>query len=233
MARITRPQGPNAAPAVPSGGTPNNNGRRRRQPDRDPNRPNNPPNHPNNTNGGGGRGALDATGKTVAANDHAGYFGSVVQPQFAGSYGMGNPFGQFLAAQGLAQAEQGYTNMLLRRPNLRFDRFLKMQGAGATPGALGSLGTGQAGMIDTGNPFTSSSGFGGPPGVPLGTPPLKKKALKQSPLGQLTRGRTKFATVGTGYTDALRRQWLSQSPMERGETALGKTAVPGRWSPWW
>jgi hypothetical protein len=30
----------------------------------------------------------------------------------------------------------------------------------------------------------------------------------------------------------LRRQFLSLSPAERGEVAQGKTAVPGRWSPW-
>lgn len=174
---------------------------------------------------------LSNTGKTMAASDHPGYYGSLVSPQF-NAYGADNPFGQFLASTGLAQAEQGYTNQLYQNPKLRFDKYLKHLGGGATPGALGQLGTGQPGMVDTGNPFTSSSGVGGPPGMPLGSPliPHGKKATKAA--YALTPGKTRFSTVGTGYTDALRRQFLSLSPEERGDTGLGKVATPGRWSPW-
>jgi hypothetical protein len=204
---------------------------------------------------------LGKEGRHLAANDHPGYFGSMVSPQFR-AYGQDNPFGQFLSTTALANAEQDYTNLLLQNRNLRFNSYMKRLGAGAAPGRLGALGTGQQGMVDTGNPFTSSSGTGGPmmssgKAMPMGTPraPQKKADFKtwegttlgaspfglgkrgleeyrHSPLGRMTGGKEKFATVGTNYTDMLRRQFLSLSPTERGETALGKTAMPGRWSPW-
>jgi hypothetical protein len=193
--------------------------------------------------------------RMLAANDHAGYYGSLVSPQFR-SYGQDNPFGQYLATTGLANAEQHYTNLLMQNRNLRFNTFMKRLGAGATPGRLQELGTGQR-AVDTGNPFTSASGFGGPPGMPkgitnfprnrkdvrayekteLGASPFGTgkrwlKSYRNSPLGKQTGGVQKFSDVGTSYTDMLRRQFLSLSPAERGEVAQGKTAVPGRWSPW-
>lgn len=172
---------------------------------------------------------MKKTAQLVAANDHPGYFGSVVQPQF-NSYGQDNPFGQFLSSTALARAEQMYTNRILQQKKLRFDTFLKEMGAGAATGTLGALGTGQAGQIDTGNPFTSSSGIGGNPGPALGTPLYTKP--KGQKKGKDKKNKTYFNTVGTNFTDALRRQFLSLSPTERGETAQGKTMVPGRWSPW-
>lgn len=155
----------------------------------------------------GGAGPAAASPRTpalVAANDHAGYFGSMVSPQFA-AYGQDNPFGQYLSSTALAKAEQGYTNNLYQNTQLQWDKYLSSLGAGARPGMLGAIGTGQAGMVDTGNPFTSASPAVGAPAKNV---------------------------LGTRYTDAIRRNFLALSPTERGETAQGKTMMPGRWSPW-
>jgi hypothetical protein len=198
-------------------------------------------------------GKLSKTARKVAASDHPGYFGSLMTPHFA-TYGDSDPFGQYMATTALADVEQGYTNKIYQRPKLRFDRYLQNLGMTRKYSPLAPIGTGQA--ADTGNPFTSSSGIGGgvfsdnlagaQPGTvdtgggsPFARLGGNRPGVPQGPgagPGKMTRpgGKQGFdkRQIGPNYYDQLRRDWLSLSPMERGEVGLGKTAVPGRWSPW-
>jgi hypothetical protein len=126
-------------------------------------------------------------------------------------------------------------------------------------GPVTPIGTGQP--IDTGNPFTSSSGtgvprapgglmqagglmqtggLGGQPTAPAAASVSIEKAKRGKGKGKGPAGLDKInppsgagatAKDMSGFTEMLRRQFLSRDPVTRG---VGGTAgqAPGRWSPW-
>lgn len=260
MAKLKRPAGPNSAPTY------------------EPPKPKRPPKRthgtakdhqaakrraqkrrgqqadPSSTDPSSADPTLDETQLIKIANDKNAYYQSLVSPQFGGM--SSNPYITQYLEGAQERADQGYYNARLLNPDLHYASYMQSLGAGGGAGQLGALGTGQAGQVDTGNPFTSSSGIGAPPSVPTAAgalPTLGKRPNRQQHPNQLANwkkkkkrqgqpGVTDPATlgqiginpmaVGTGYTDQLRRGFLSLSPMERGDVALGKTMIPGKWSPW-
>jgi hypothetical protein len=253
MARLQAPQGPNATPSYEPP-----------KPKRAPKRTHGsrkgslrPPSGRGGPQGkGGGKGgpapgAIDDTQLNWINQNHRKYWDTLVSPQFGGvginPSGMGNnPYWNSYIDQQFQNAETGFQNAAFGNNDLHFATYMTGLGAGGGAGQLAPLGTGQAGMVDTGNPFTSSSGLGAPPApvTPLGPKPnrnrhpgqLKAWKKQKKHLGgkpeTLNQINVNPAASGLGYTDQLRRGFLSLSPMERGDVALGKTATPGRWSPW-
>jgi hypothetical protein len=196
---------------------------------------------------------LDDTQLNLIAANHEDYYDTLISPFFGGTgvnpSGMSNnPYWNQYRDQAFRNAETGYTKALLSNPNLHYATYMQGLGAGGGYGQMGQLGTGAAGQIDTGNPFTSSSGIGAAPVAPtLGPKPPKKRqnALqrwRQQKKKGVGVGAAEPATLadagvnpmasGVNYADQLRRGFLALSPLERGDAALGKTAAPGRWSPW-
>jgi hypothetical protein len=200
-----------------------------------------------------GGGALDDTQLNLIAANHQDYYDTLLSPFYGGGgmpSGMGsNPYWNDYTDRAFRSAETGYTSALQANPNLHYASYMQSLGAGG--------GGGQMAPIDTGNPFTSSSGTGAAPAAsPYATlmQNLGKKPDKQQQPNQFARWKKKKkgqvgaaeapdpadlgeigvdpATSGVNYADALRRGFLALSPMERGDVALGKVATPARWSPW-
>jgi hypothetical protein len=203
--------------------------------------------------GGPAPGSLDDTQLGIISNDHEAYFQSLTSPFFGIGGGtnpsaMGNnPYWNQYVDRAYQALENQYYKARQANPDLHYATFMGQQGYGGGGGQLAPLGTGQAGMVDTGNPFTSSSGLQSsyaytPPA--LGPKPNRnnhpgqlkawKKQKKQIGAKPTTLGQINVDPTASGVTgaDALRRGYLGLSPMERGDVALGKTATPGRWSPW-
>jgi hypothetical protein len=253
MAKIKRPTGPNAPPA-PVKTTPT------RQPPRRTH--GTAKDHQAakkraqaKTVGGGvdpGGGALDDTQLNFISANKQDYYDTLLSPFYGGAgtpSGMGsNPYWNDYADRAYRATETGYTAALQANPNLHYATYMQGLGAGG--------GTGQMAPIDTGNPFTSSSGLGAAPAAsPYNTlmQNLGKKPNRQQHPNQFQHWKKKKKQIGTApepeaaslgeiginpaasgvnYADQLRRGFLALSPVERGDVALGKVATPGRWSPW-
>jgi hypothetical protein len=195
-----------------------------------------------------GGGVLDDTQLNLISANKQDYYDTLLSPFYGGAgmpSGMGsNPYWNDYADRAYRATETGYTAALQANPTLHYATYMQGLGAGG--------GGGQMGPVDTGNPFTSSSGLGAPaaPGTPLA--PAAPRPKKSHP-NQLARWKKKKGQIGAAeapdpaslgeiginpaasgvnYADQLRRGFLALSPMERGDVALGKVATPARWSPW-
>lgn len=266
---MTRIQRPGSPPPVPTPGAAN-----RKKPNR-PNRPNNP------THGGGGNkkkkpstpeagdptwdgqgSYLDSdVGRNDAAADPQGYFNYLTSA--AGfTPGGGGLFGDWLTHGAYDTFNTGFNNARLQNPNLNVIDYAGTLGAPASAanyrqgqlqpyGQAGPATFGAGAPVDTGNPYTSSSGLNT---APVTTLPLPGQAAGHRPNGQqhpnqLKRWRQQQNAGGAvtspppaptpgagtanlgGYADNLRHQFLSLSPTQRGETS-SMWETPGRWSPW-
>lgn len=161
----------------------------------------------------------------------------------------------FLQNEWPAQVMAAYNRALNTNPELGFMQYMQTTGVpqdarNHVAGPQVPLGTGQP--VDTGNPFTSSSGTGPPqaPVTPAPAAPLSPRPNKNRQPQQFRRWRNQNQAAGgglnkvnppsgagataTNLTDPIlmaRRAYLSRDPVSRG---VGGTAapVPGKWSPW-
>jgi hypothetical protein len=169
------------------------------------------------------------------------------------------PWRDYLANEVPTLIMDAYGAALNRNNELGFAQYMQTLGLPQSArnhiaGPVTPIGTGQP--VDTGNPFTSSSGTGVPraPGglmqtgglggtpsaVPAAASVSMAKAKRGKGKGSKPMGLNKInppsgigatATNMAGLTDMLRRQYLSRDPVTRGVGgAVGQ--VPGRWSPW-
>jgi len=262
---MTKIQGPGSPPPVPAPGATN-----RRKPNK-PNRPN-PPNRKDKGKSGPvspppGPPPPPAPlntdqGRIDASNDPQGYFNYLNSAAGFTPGAQGGLFGNWLANDAYNTFSQGFNNARLGgNMDLNVVDYATSLGAPAdvanyragTLQPLGQAGAASFGTapVDTGNPYTSSSGTGATPpvttlplpGQTLGNKPNKNRHPNQfkrwnqlqnsigqpaSPPPAPTPGGT--ANLG-GYADTLRKQFLSLSPTQRGENS-SMWEVPGRWSPW-
>lgn len=153
-------------------------------------------------------------GRLDITNDPYGFYDYLGQQAGLG-VGALNPFGQFLANDVPQMMETRYNQARLQDPNLHRLDFMATQGANTVP-------------VDTGNPYTSSSGIGRRP-----NPQQRPAAFKKWKKGRKKEGQTapQEVTAGNlaGYANMLRMQFNSLAPTVRGEVSQ---EMPGRWSAW-